>query len=74
MPRAQTYSLFAVALEEARRGAGVLISHEALVEQALRVPDTKHEGLSDLDLSLLMQRVELGWQAGQQVNQEAAHV
>ncbi|MCB1397175.1 MAG: LysR family transcriptional regulator [Rhodobacter sp.] len=35
VPRAQTYSLFAVALEEARRGAGVLISHEALVEQAL---------------------------------------
>jgi LysR family glycine cleavage system transcriptional activator len=34
-PRAQTYSLFAVALEEARRGAGVLISHATLVEGAL---------------------------------------
>ena len=35
----QTYSLFAVALEEARRGAGVLISHLALVEPALRSGD-----------------------------------
>lgn len=32
----QKYSLFSVALEEARRGAGVLISHRALVENALQ--------------------------------------
>lgn len=36
MKKAQTYSLFSVALEEARRGAGVLISHAALVETTLR--------------------------------------
>lgn len=33
--RGQSYSLFAVALEEARRGAGVLMSHETLVEALL---------------------------------------
>jgi LysR family glycine cleavage system transcriptional activator len=37
--RGQTYSLFAVALEEARRGAGILISHEALVAHLLDTGD-----------------------------------
>ncbi|MEZ5661368.1 MAG: flagellar biosynthesis protein FlhF [Burkholderiaceae bacterium] len=46
----------------------------ALVEQALRVPDTRHEGLSDLDLSLLMQRVELGRPSEHHAHQGAVHV
>ena len=37
--RGQSYSLFAVALEEARRGAGVLMSHEALAEALLESGD-----------------------------------
>ncbi len=35
LPNGPAYSLFSVALEEARRGAGILIAHEALVTSAL---------------------------------------
>lgn len=38
-PKGPTYSLFSVALEEARSGAGVLMAHDALVETALQAGD-----------------------------------
>ncbi|MEZ5649153.1 MAG: flagellar biosynthesis protein FlhF [Burkholderiaceae bacterium] len=46
----------------------------ALVEQALRVPQTRHQGLSDIDLALLMQRIDLDERPGTRVVDGALHV
>ena len=63
VPRGPTYSLFSVALEEACNGAGVLMAHEALVEQRLKsgelVVPFDHRGT--LQRSLVM-RMAKGFQ------------